>query len=187
MLSNHFLEWVILIASILAAIYCMIIIGSENSTYKEECLQVNFFKLDINIPKWWTQKESTKNSISFYRSDTNYAWEMKLSKIESNDINQYLSAYIDSEEIIYDEAETLVETESVNKILVTQTCEKIQNFIYIEGTATQKIETRIYLELVLIQLIDNETYFFENKSSVLNGAVEGPFFDELIKSIEVSS
>jgi hypothetical protein len=187
MFSQHFLDWAILAVLILLAIYTLIIIGSEGDTYEEDSREVSFFNLKMKVPNWWSEKEKLESSVNFHRADTFYEWEIKLSKISSNDINKYLEDYITSEEIIYDEGETQIETIAKNRILVEDTVTKIENFIWVEGTATEKINSRIFLELVLVQVSVDEVYFFENKSSVLNGAIEGPYFDELMKSLIIDS
>ena len=49
----------------------------------------------------------------------------------------------------------------------------------VEGKATEKVINRLYLDIYLFQYKE-DAYFFISRSSVLNGIVEGPFFEEMI-------
>ena len=71
---NHFWEWAILLLLIGGAIYTMKIIGEEKSTFKDESYEVQFEKLSLMIPNWWTIVEQTPSLLRFERTDTRYDW-----------------------------------------------------------------------------------------------------------------
>ena len=54
--------------------------------------------------------------------------------------------------------------------------------IEVGGTATENTIDRIYYDIAMIRS-DNEILICESKSSILNGAVEGPYFEEVLKRI----
>ena len=72
--TNHFLDWLILLALIGAGFYTMKIIGQEKSTFKQESFEVTFGELQLMIPNWWSITEQSENHLRFERTDTRYDW-----------------------------------------------------------------------------------------------------------------
>jgi hypothetical protein len=49
----------------------------------------------------------------------------------------------------------------------------------VEGKASQNVVDRIYYDIYIMRALNDDGYFiFESWSSVLNGLVEGPYFEE---------
>jgi hexokinase len=62
---------------------------------------------------------------------------------------------------------------------------EFQEVIRVEGKASQKVIERIYYDIYLTRRLNEPGYFiFESKSSVLNGLVEGPYFEESLSELE---
>ena len=63
------------------------------------------------------------------------------------------------------------------------------NFILKEGTGTENESRRIYLQIAIVQHKEEPNYYLitKNLSPVLEGGIEGPYFEELIKSIHLIS
>lgn len=62
--------------------------------------------------------------------------------------------------------------------------EHFQEVIRVEGKASQNVIKRIYYDIYLMRAQDDKGYFiFESWSSVLNGLVEGPYFEESLSEL----
>jgi hypothetical protein len=62
--------------------------------------------------------------------------------------------------------------------------EHFQEIIRVEGRASQNVIDRIYYDIYIMRSQDDNGYFlFESWSSVLNGSVEGPFFEESLSEL----
>ena len=52
--------------------------------------------------------------------------------------------------------------------------------------ATEDIENRIYLDIMIYKDIMQEDFLLcISRSSILNGMVEGPYFEEVLKTMEI--
>lgn len=191
-ISNHLFDWVILALLILGAIYTMLIIGKEKKTFKDEAYELQFGNLTLPVPRWWTQtnersQENGEAWIKFERTDTRYDWFATFQYIpggHETPLEELLAHKLDLEEISYDESEVQIETDS--RVLFRDPEAKIhfQEVIRVEGTATQKIIERIYYDIYIVRGLNEDGYFiFESRSSVLNGSLEGPFFEECISEL----
>ncbi len=172
---------------ILGAIYTMIIIGKEKKTFKDEAYDLEFGPLTLPIPRWWTQTENDEASIKFERTDTRYDWFARFQFIPGHTdtpLDQLLAQKLEAEDISYDQHEVQIETDS--RVLFRDPEAKIhfQEVIRVEGTASQKVIERIYYDIYVIRGLNENGYFiFESRSSVLNGSLEGPFFEECISEL----
>jgi hypothetical protein len=183
---NHFFDWVILIALILGAIYTMRIIGQEKTTFREEAFEVQFGKLALTIPKWWTITHQTPGQLKFERTDTRYDWYALFTYIpdhENKDLPKLLEEKLDIEKIEFDQDVTF-ETDSRVLFRDDEIQEYFQEVIRVEGTGTQNIVDRIYYDIFIMRSQNDQGYFiFESWSSVLNGALEGPYFEESLSEL----
>ena len=167
----------------------MRIIRRESSTMLEESNPITFNGLILHIPRWWTQTGFDDNSIQFERTDTRYDWYARFSwfpessKIPLTDI---LHEKVEKDELDYDKDDVTIETDSRVLFRNENIQTRFKEMIRVEGKASEKIENRIYLDLCLIRDHErNGYYLFESRSSVLNGMVEGPFFEEVLAELEI--
>lgn len=191
--SNHLFDWIILAVLIIGAMYTMLIIGKEKKTFKDEAYDLEFGPLTLPVPRWWTQVdqklEDDGNSwIRFERTDTRYDWFATFYYIHGGadiPLEKHLENKLNLEDIHYDEGEVQIETDSRVLFRDPFTKSHFQEVIRVEGMATQKIVDRIYYDIYLARgLGDENGYFiFESRSSVLNGSLEGPFFEECISEL----
>lgn len=179
--TNHFLDWLILILVIGGAIYTLKIIGKEKTTFKEESYEVRFGKLSLQIPQWWTIVEQTDSKIRFERTDTRYDWFANFSYIpdhQGKSMPDLLEAKLDLEKIEFD-MDVVFETDSRVLFRDPEVQEQFQEVIRVEGKGSEDQIERIYYDIYLMRALNDPGYFiFESKSSVLNGSLEGPFFEE---------
>jgi hypothetical protein len=179
--SNHLLDWVILISLILGAFYTMRVIGEEKSTFKDESYEVRFGKLSLMIANWWTITRQTEDTIRFERTDTRYDWFALFTYYpydQGKTLPELLEDKLNIEKIEFDE-DVVFETDSRVLFRDSEIQEYFQEIIRVEGKGTQNIVDRIYYDIYVMRAQNETGYFiFESWSSVLNGSLEGPFFEE---------
>lgn len=185
-LQNHLFDWVILIALILGALYTLRIIGQEKSTFKEDSYLVNFGDLEMMIPNWWTLTEQSPTQIKFERTDTRYDWYAMFRYFpdhEGKDMPKLLEEKLNLEKIEFD-MDVVFETDSRVLFRDDKIQSEFQEVIRVEGKAAQDVVDRIYYDIYLMRRLNDKGYFlFESRSSVLNGLVEGPYFEESLSEL----
>ena len=185
---NHFGDWLVLLALIGGAIYTMKIIGQEKSTFKDESFEVTFGPLSLQIPNWWSITEQTVGHLRFERTDTRYDWYAIFEYFPSHGgtpLPDLLEQKLNREGIEFDE-DVVFETDSRVLFRDPKVQEQFQEIIRVEGKASQNVVDRIYYDIYLMRGLEDPGYFiFESRSSVLNGLVEGPFFEESLSALRV--
>lgn len=184
--TKHILDWVILLLMIGGAIYTMKIIGQEKSSFKDDSYEVSFGRLRLQIPRWWTMTEESGPRIKFERTDTRYDWYAIFEHFPDHGdlpLPELLKQKLDREEIEFDEDVTF-ETDSRVLFRDPVVQEHFQEVIRVEGKASQGVVDRIYYDIYLARGLNENGYFiFESRSSVLNGLVEGPYFEESLSEL----
>ena len=187
-LTNHWFEWLILLAMLAGAAYTMRIIRQESSSMMDESIALNFQSLLLHVPRWWTQTRSEENVLQFERTDTRYDWYARFSWIPGHgelSLPDLLSQKIESDDLDYDKDDVVIETDCRVLFRDEDMQRNFVEVVRVEGKATEKIENRIYLDVCLFRDQSKQGYFlFESRSSVLNGMVEGPFFEEVLAELE---
>jgi len=184
--SNHLFDWLVVIVLILGAIYTMKIIGEEKSTFKDDSYEVQFGRLSLMIPNWWSITDQTNNHLRFERTDTRYDWYANFSYFPDHggkSMPDLLSEKLDLEGVEFD-MDVVFETDSRVLFRDDEIQEYFQEIIRVEGKASQNVTERIYYDIYLMRAQDDAGYFiFESRSSVLNGLVEGPYFEESLAEL----
>lgn len=188
-ITNHFLDWVILLSLICGAIYAMKIIGTEKKSFKDESYTVEFGSLQLMIPRWWSITEQTDTLIKFERTDTRYDWFATFEYFpdtQNKSIPEILEAKLNQEEIEFD-LDVVFETDSRVLFRDDKVQEKFQEVTRVEGKASQKVVDRIYYDIYIMRGLDDSGHFiFESRSSVLNGLLEGPYFEESLSELSLN-
>ena len=168
------LAWPILLFILGFLGYAAYVIKNEKSWAKVNEKTYELGGVLFNTPSWWSVLESKENFFKFYRQDTRYDWNAtcQLLTPTHGDLKQIIIEKINSQSIFFDQEQTDITEE--------------ENSVRIEGTATKEDEDRLYLDVFVYRDEQKNLYYFENRSSILNGCVEGPYFDELVKSIRES-
>ncbi len=185
-LSNHAFDWLILAILIGLALYTLKIIGQEKSSFQQESYEVQFGDLALMIPNWWTLTSQTEQQLKFERTDTRYDWYALYTyfpKHEEKDMPQLLEEKLNLEGIEFD-MDVVFETDSRVLFRDDRIQEQFQEVIRVEGKASQRVVDRIYYDIYLMRRLNDDGYFiFESWSSVLNGLVEGPYFEESLSEL----
>lgn len=183
---NHIWDWVALIALLGGAMYTLKIIGEEKSSFQQESYLVNFGKLSLMIPNWWTIVNQTPSALRFERTDTRYDWYAVFTYFpdhEGKTLPQILEDKLNEQKIEFD-MDVVFETDSRVVFRDPKIQEYFQEMIRVEGKASENVVDRIYYDLFIMRAQDDQGYFiFESKSSVLNGLVEGPYFEESLAEL----
>ncbi|MFP5491842.1 MAG: hypothetical protein ACLGG0_10090 [Bacteriovoracia bacterium] len=188
---NHLFDWVILLLILGAAIYTLKIVRQESTDFIDESFEVEFGKLNLPIPRWWSISRQENNLIQFERTDTRYDWYARFEFFPGgNEISlpDILHNKIESEELDYDKDDVVIETNSQHLFKDADTQKYFTEVIRVEGKASQRIEDRVYFDMYLFRhKAENGYYLCESRSSVLNGLVEGPFFEECLSLMKIKA
>lgn len=168
----------------------MKIIGEEKTTFQDESYEVQFGDLSLRIPEWWTMVNQTPMALRFERTDTRYEWYAVFSYLpdhQNKTLPELLENKLNLEKIEFD-MDVSFETDSRVLFRNRQIQERFQEIIRVEGKASQNVIKRIYYDIYLTRGLDDKGYFiFESWSSVLNGLVEGPYFEESLSELSFAS
>lgn len=190
MFADHILGWLTVITLLGTGFYTMRIIGEEKSSFKDDSYQVTFGNLVLLIPNWWSITEQSDHAIRFERTDTRYDWYAIFRYVpahEGKDLPKLLEEKLDLEEMEFDE-DVVFETDSRVLFRDPKVQEHFQEVIRVEGKGSQKVIDRFYYDVYLMRAQNDPGYFiFESRSSVLNGLVEGPYFEESLSELELKA
>jgi len=179
-MSNIF-WWTLLILVLAFAIYAALVIKNEKVEALSTGKKLLFHGFEFNIPRWWTMTTEEDNKLVFERTDTRYDWKSKFHWVPnpSGDLQDTFEKMATKRNLIFDEDTSIVQAPSMLVEIHQQGIEALR----IEGTATEDSEHRVYYDAFIIQG-DKGHLYLESRSSILNGLLEGPFFEQTISKIK---
>lgn len=183
------IEWLALVLLIIAGIYTAYVIKTEKKTYLKNAKEKSFFDFVLLVPHWWGEVESENPKMLIYRRlDTRYEWQATfhwMSSAPEQDIYELYKERIAERKILFDEENAVIHNPHSfleNPLIKSGDYEMVR----LEGTATEDRSERLYYDAFLIRNLKTGQYMFaESKSSVLNGLVEGPYFEEVMQRLEL--
>lgn len=179
--------WLIIIGLTLLAAYTMYVIKNEKQSYLETAINFDFHGIRFLIPLWWTQTATETDYAAFERKDTRYDWIAKFFFYvdESNaPIEELFKEKIKKLDLVFDQ-DTSVIYNPIHFQKNPYVQNKVLEIVRIEGTATEDGCERVYYDAILIRnLKTDECVYCSSRSSILNGGIEGPFFEEAIMNFE---
>jgi hypothetical protein len=182
-------EWLVFFALMGLGVYTMRVIKNEKKNYLENAKEIIFKNFLLFTPQWWGEvPTNSPNEISFQRLDTRYDWEARFiwnEEVSSKDIIELFKEKITDRKILFDEENSVIHNPSdfMERDLI-----KSGEFemVRLEGTATADRQQRLYYDAFLIRNLKSGQYLYaESKSSILNGLVEGPYFEEVMLRIKI--
>lgn len=186
MIIDHWLSWALLAAFLLFLAYTLVVVKEEKASFKESAKDYSFHQFTFKVPSWWGLIEEKENLVRWQRTDTRYDWEAKLER--ETTLNKNISIEEDFKNRI-EELELIFDLDSSDILMPADFKDREEvekgelEIVRIEGTATQKGTERCYFDAFLFRDHKRgETLFASSHSSVLNGLVEGPYFEEMMKS-----
>jgi hypothetical protein len=188
MIDNHLVSWSILAAFLLFLIYTLIVVREEKQSFVDSAKSFAFKQFAFKIPSWWGLVEEKADLVRWKRLDTHYDWEAKL------EWQDHLDSAISIEEDFKNRIETLqmvFDLDSSDILMPSDFKDRLEvkngnlELVRIEGTATQDGVERCYLDAFLIRDHQRkQTLFATSLSSVLNGLVEGPYFEDMMLNLK---
>jgi hypothetical protein len=181
-------EWFFLFLLIGLGIYTMWIIKNERKTYIKNAREVHFKQFKLFVPSWWGEVPThSENELCFKRLDTRYDWEARFiwtEKAELIDIIELFKDHINDRKILFDEDTSIIYNPSDFQEADLITSGQYE-MVRLEGTATADRQERLYYDAFLIREKSSGAFLYaESKSSILNGLVEGPYFEEVMTRLE---
>ncbi len=182
--AQHPIAWSLLLLFLASLVYAMRAIKKEKDIFIENAKEVVFGPYLLHVPSWWSLTENSATTLRFERTDTRYDWYavFKLEELIANEqtIVEEFTTEIQGRQLLFDIDSGVIHEPSSMKQHALAECEVAR----VEGTATQNGIERIYFDAMLAR--DRELkkrIWAESKSSVLNGLVEGPYFEHVIQNI----
>jgi hypothetical protein len=160
------------------------LIKKERDVYLTEGLEYRLGLFYLWLPNWWTQRQPTllneysTEKIEFFRSDTHYDW---FCQFHLTSIRPSASLQLIADELLQSLQIALDPEISFQQPSFEFT--KPLECLRMEGTGTRDDEDRIYLDLCLLRMENEQALIGLSLSSILNGCVEGPYFEEALKRI----
>ena len=195
MFTEHWLSWTLLGAFILFLFYTLIVVKEEKASFRESAKEIIFHQFKFQIPSWWGliadgQAADDKNTLRWKRLDTRYDWEAKLQRETGLNgdisIEEDFKNRIEELELIFDldSSDILMPSDFKNR---QEVLDGHIELVRIEGTATKSGTERCYFDAFLVRdHLRKECLFATSLSSVLNGLVEGPYFEEMMLNFDWS-
>lgn len=185
---EHGFEWILVLVVLMFLVYLAKVIKSEKELYLSKAVPFNFHDFELLIPSWWSPHSQGEedNTLHFHRADTYYDWKAKFSWLPlseeelSKDMKEIFGSLVSKKHIQFDSAEAVIKDK---EHFVSHPLKKFQetDFLRVEGTATEDDEHRIYYDAFVVKDKKQRGILFcESRSSILNGMLEGPYFEEVI-------
>lgn len=182
-------EWLVFFILMGLGVYTMRVIKNEKRNYLANAQEIIFKNFLLITPKWWslvpTQSES---EICFKRLDTRYDWEARFMWFEEKsdkDIIELFKEKIVERKILFDEENSVIHNPSDFREKDLIQSGKYE-MVRLEGTATADRMERLYYDAFIVRDLNLGHYLYaESKSSILNGLVEGPYFEEVMLRLKI--
>jgi hypothetical protein len=183
------LQWIFLFALMGFGVYTMWIIKNEKKVYIKNAREVHYKNFKLFVPSWWGDVPTgSDNDLCFKRLDTRYEWEAHFLWFEQTSPLQIIELFkskINERKILFDEDTSIIYNPSDFREGALVGSGKYE-MVRLEGTATADRQERLYYDAFLVREKESGKYLYaESKSSVLNGLVEGPYFEEVMIRIEL--
>ena len=175
----NFYHWLILLSVLLLLSYAALKIKNEPDQYEQTAVSFNFHNFFLRIPSWWGKSIDEAFLLEFQRLDTRYEWTARFQPIFEElkvDPNDFLSALVEDLKIKFDPGfgPEIIELENI----------KIYRH---EGMATENDIKRVYLDIAIAISKDGKVLKAISRSSILNGCVEGPYFEKVLENLKYIS
>ena len=177
-----FINILIILVFLALLLYTAIVVFEEAAAYRAHARPLFFAHFCFALPSWWRECSRGEGFVIFERNDISLDWSVKFEAIPYDPLplEEIMAKLVGKRRIVFDmDAGAILTTEDF------QGRAEVQNgdleIVRIEGTATESEEGRIYYDIFLFKDNKNRQLLVcESKSSVLNGMVEGPYFEEAV-------
>lgn len=183
-------EWIALFLLLGLGIYTMWVIKNEKKTYIKNARTTVFKKFKLLVPSWWGEvSTNSDNELCYQRLDTRYEWKATFTwnpQGDKGDLIELFKKHISDRKILFDEDTSIIYNPSdfrEGALILSGLYEMVR----LEGTATEDRHERLYYDAFLVREKATGAFLYaESRSSVLNGLVEGPYFEEVMTRIDLA-
>lgn len=169
--------WVFVLFGLTSLTYAALKIKNEPNDYLKKSKVFEFKQFFLQIPSWWTLTINEKNLIRFERTDTKYDWYCEYWAIENSKGSgeEILQNLVKDLNLVFDEKNNL-ENFSIDLLKISR----------MEGMSTINGIDRAYFDIFVAEI--NGAFFVgKSHSSILNGCVEGPYFEEVLQRLKIKT
>ncbi len=189
MIWRPWIEWFSLLLIMGFGGYTMWVIKNEKKIYLENAREIHFKLFKLFVPSWWGDVATeSSNELCFKRVDTRYDWEARFQWNEQGnkkDLIELFKDHIHDRKILFDEETSIIYNPSDFKTGPIISSGRFE-IVRLEGTATADRQDRLYYDAFLIREKKTGAFLYaESRSSVLNGLVEGPYFEEVMLRLDL--
>lgn len=184
--TQHPIAWSLVAIILIALAYAMRAIKREKDIFIENGREIKFGPYLLYVPAWWSITKQSENTLRFERTDTRYDWfayfELQTLAHNKNSIVEEFTSEIHKRQLLFDSDAGIIHEPSTIKQGALENADVAR----VEGTATENGIERVYYDAMLAR--DNELQqriWAESRSSILNGLVEGPYFEYVIQNIKL--
>ena len=174
-------DWIVAAIIFFLLIYTMIIVIKEKKEVEKNFQQFEIGDYSFRVPLWWSHQRVNDVTLKFVRTDTRYDWYTLVQILKENKKTpkEIIEDYLSNNKIILDF--DLTWSCNTNSIEL-----KVSgfNFERVEGTGTQDASDRVYIDIIVLEAKNTQDkIIFVGQSSVLNGGIEGPYFEMAVQSL----
>lgn len=166
-------DWITFIFILAALIYTLFTIKNEKLFIRQHGYILQWGPFKFSCPPWWIIRENKLEKLLIVSKDSKLDWSLLGTRIagfaNSRECLQYL---LQQDQIRFDTPNSPFELAN----------QKIPH-CRMEGMATIMSEDRRYIDIICLQF-QQYYYVFKSESGVLQGLVEGPQFEEMLKSLK---
>lgn len=182
--NNIIIEWAFVAIVLLALLYTMIVVKEEKKAYLENAVPKRIGPYLFSFPSWWGITSEDESQVTVERTDTRYEWRAHYQWFHQTgpeSIEEQMTAFIKSQNILFDPDSTVIQTPQ-KFISHPEVVAGNSQIVRIEGTATQNEVDRIYFDAFIIRDLKSGGHLIAtSNSSVLNGLIEGPYFESTLE------
>ena len=157
-------------------------IKNEPNDYLKKSHLLPFNGFLLRIPSWWTTIINKNDLIRFERTDTRYDWFAEFWIKETSLAPEILlTKLINSLKVTFDD------NDDFEQFTLKSSNDRSINITRKEGMSTIDGIERAYFDLFIASIEDNKVLVGKSHSSILNGCVEGPYFEEVLRRLDLAS
>ena len=171
----------LLILFLLLLAYTAVAIKEEKHSYRETAVPVHFHHFKFSVPSWWRLHKKEPNYYLFTsgkQSSPSSRWQASLHYGESpKSIIPLAFSILKERGIEFDKGNDVIQISTHHPVEIVR----------IEGAATVAGVQRRYIDLFVVRDLKSEGHLLAlSESDILDGMVEGPYFEEVLLNFSLN-
>lgn len=183
-------DWAVLSLGLGLVFYTMKAVKREFRSFSSTCIHYQLAPLELSFPVWWEINVQDSHHISFFQKKVT-DWKLSISHIipsEDISLHQIFLQHLKEWELELDTCEcTVSEKHCVGDFFLNPIFNQgILETLRVEGRGTEKGEERIYADVFFLRHRNiSGLVLFRFQSAVLSGMRDGPYFEQMLKTIKI--